>query len=70
MLCKHLHFYNTVSVSHQVMKSSTQTCGLLPYRKYAYKLSSGHVQRPQVWVFGQGNKLGQRTRQANKVQTG
>ncbi len=24
----HLHCYNTMSVSHRLMKSSTQTCGL------------------------------------------
>ncbi len=59
--CKHLHFYNTISVSHQVMKSYTHTCGLhahlniwAKYRKYVI---SSQVQRQQVWVLGQGNSL-------------
>ncbi len=38
-LCKHLHFYNTVSVSHQVMKRSTHTCGFHAHLNTWYKYS-------------------------------
>lgn len=59
-LCKHLHFYNTISLSHQVMKNSTHTCGLhahlntwAKYRKYviyAVKWSSAKTTGVSIWT--------------------
>ncbi len=71
--CRDLHFYNSINVSHRLMKSCTHTSGLhahlnswAKYRKVQYrrvsiswkwKKTSGQVQRQHMWVFGQAQVI-------------